>query len=414
MESLPRNKGIVLKLWICLLAGLALPCQVTAQTVLVVWHSYRGQEKVAFEKVVENFNRANALRKISVTTLAVPYDAYADKITAAIPRGKGPDVFIFAQDRLGGWIEAANTVEPLDFYLDDAVKQRFLKSTTDAMTYHGSIYGLPLNFKTLALIYNKALIKTPPKTSGELVKLAKKFTQPQAGRFGLAYWYSNWYYHAALMNAFGGRAFDPGPEPVLDNPENIKSLIYLLKWCNTDKIMPADPSTALVTTLFNTQKTPMVFNGPWFLGEIDAHIKYGVAVLPTIDEIGGKPMRPWITVEGVYIALPSRHKEESFAFATYITSVEAAKIMATIGRQLPANKAVYALPEIAGDPVLSAFRKQLDTAVPMPNFAEMTMMWSPASTAMNKIVKGAASPEEAMREAQRAVVESVRGLRKSQ
>jgi arabinogalactan oligomer/maltooligosaccharide transport system substrate-binding protein len=158
----------------------------------------------------------------------------------------------------------------------------------------------------------------------------------------------------------------------------------------------------------------MVFNGPWFLGEIDAHIKYGVAVLPTIDEIGGKPMRPWITVEGVYIALPSRHKEESFAFATYITSVEAAKIMATIGRQLPANKAVYALPEIAGDPVLSAFRKQLDTAVPMPNFAEMTMMWSPASTAMNKIVKGAASPEAAMREAQQALVESVKSLRKGQ
>ena len=414
MESLPWYKGIVFKLWICLLAGLALPCQVAAQTVLVVWHSYRGQEKVAFEKVVENFNRANAPGKISVTTLAVPYDAYADKITAAIPRGKGPDVFIFAQDRLGGWIEAANTVEPLDFYLDDAVKQRFLKSTTDAMTYRGSVYGLPLNYKTLALIYNKDLIKTPPKTSGELVKVAKKFTQPSAGRFGLAYWYSNWYYHAALMNAFGGRAFDPGPRPVLDNTENIKSLNYLLKWCNTDKIMPADPSTALVTTLFNTKKTPMVFNGPWFLGEIDANIKYGVAVLPTIDEAGGKPMRPWITVEGVYIALPSKHKEEAYAFATYITSVEAAKIMATIGRQLPANKAVYTLPEIAGDPVLSAFRKQLDVSVPMPNFAEMTMMWSPASTAMNKIVKGAASPEAAMREAQQALVESVKSLRKGQ
>ena len=50
----------------------------------------------------------------------MPYDAFADKITAAVPRGKGPDVFIFAQDRLGGWMEAGNTVEPLDFFLDDA------------------------------------------------------------------------------------------------------------------------------------------------------------------------------------------------------------------------------------------------------------------------------------------------------
>ena len=67
---------------------------------LVVWHAYRGTEKTAFEKVVEAYNAAPAGRK-HVTTLAVPYDAYADKITAAVPRGKGPDVFIFAQDHLG-------------------------------------------------------------------------------------------------------------------------------------------------------------------------------------------------------------------------------------------------------------------------------------------------------------------------
>ena len=81
------------------------------QKEIVVWHAYRGDEKAAFEKVVDEFNKANA-GKIKVTTLAVPYDAFADKITAAVPRGKGPDVFIFAQDRLGGWIAAGNTVEP--------------------------------------------------------------------------------------------------------------------------------------------------------------------------------------------------------------------------------------------------------------------------------------------------------------
>ncbi len=72
----------------------------------MVWHGYRGGEKAAFEKVADTFNKANA-GKIKVSTLAVPYDAFADKITAAVPRGKGPNVFIFAQDRLGGWVAAA-------------------------------------------------------------------------------------------------------------------------------------------------------------------------------------------------------------------------------------------------------------------------------------------------------------------
>ncbi len=116
---------------------------------LVVWHAYRGGEKDAFEKVVAAYNAQNAAKGVKVSTLAVPYDAFADKITAAVPRGKGPDVFIYAQDRLGGWVEAGNTIEPIDFYLDQATSDRFVPSTLEAMTYHGSVYGLPLNFKVL-------------------------------------------------------------------------------------------------------------------------------------------------------------------------------------------------------------------------------------------------------------------------
>ena len=65
---------------------------------LVVWHAYRGAEKAAFEKVIELFEKSPAAKGQKVSTLAIPYDAYADKISAAVPRGKGPDVFIYAQD----------------------------------------------------------------------------------------------------------------------------------------------------------------------------------------------------------------------------------------------------------------------------------------------------------------------------
>ncbi|HXU29224.1 MAG TPA: extracellular solute-binding protein, partial [Thermoanaerobaculia bacterium] len=87
------------------------PGALFAQKEIVVWHAYRGDEKAAFEKVVANFNASPAGKGLKVTTLAVPYDAMADKITAAVPRGNGPDVFIFAQDRMGGWVEAGKTIE---------------------------------------------------------------------------------------------------------------------------------------------------------------------------------------------------------------------------------------------------------------------------------------------------------------
>lgn len=403
----------LLKAVLALVLGSCVAAVQAAPTTLTIWHAYRGKEKAAFEKVIANYNKQAAARGVEVTTLAVPYDAYADKITAAVPRGKGPDVFIFAQDRLGGWVEGGNTVEPISFFLDDKTRAQFLPNMLEAMTYRDTVYGLPLNYKCITLIYNKKLIKTPPATSGELVKLAKSLTDATVGKFGLAYAYNDYYYHAALQNAFGGRAFDPGPKPALNAPENVAAMNLLLKWIGKDKILPAEPSTALITSLFNEGKAAMVFSGPWFLGEIAPGVDYGLAPLPAIDEAGGKPMLPWLTIEGVYVAQSSRHKEAAYDLASYLVSEEAGLILTVEGRQLHTNKAVYAHKAVADDPVLAAFRRQLDTATPMPNFAEMTVMWSPATTAMNTIVRGAAKPKAALDKAQASVEKDIAALRKS-
>jgi arabinogalactan oligomer/maltooligosaccharide transport system substrate-binding protein len=379
---------------------------------IVVWHAYRAEEKEAFEKVVARYNASPAARGNRVTTLAVPYDAFADKITAAVPRGKGPDIFIYAQDRLGGWIVAGNTVDPVDFFLDKATRDRFIPTTLDAVTYKGTVYGLPLNYKVITMIYNKKLVTAPPKTSGELVAVAKKLTNQRAGHFGLAYSYADFYYHACLMNGFGGRVFDPKGRPVLNSPQNAQSLELLMKWFEKDRILPAEPSTALITSLFNEGKAAIVFSGPWFLGEIAKGVDYGLALLPTLDEADGKPMRPWMTVEGVFIATPSKNKDAAYEFAKYLTDLPAAKVLAIDGRQTPSNKAVYDDPQVARDSVLQAFRKQVDVAVPMPNLAEMTMVWSPATTAMNTITKKAATPQAALDAAQKKVEADIAGLRK--
>jgi arabinogalactan oligomer/maltooligosaccharide transport system substrate-binding protein len=381
-----------------------------AQTELVVWHGYRGAEKAAFEKVVQMFMDQNA--GIAIKTLAVPYDAYADKITAAVPRGRGPDVFIFAQDRMGGWVASGNTLEPLDFFLDDELTGRFLDSTLDAMTYQDSMWGLPLNYKCITMIYNKELIGDPPKTSAELVATAKKLTDAKVGKFGLAYHYSDFYYHSALMNGFGGGVFDAKNQPTMNRPENVQALELLMKWVDGEKILPLEPSTALITSLFNDGKAAMVFSGPWFLGEISDSVDIGLATLPTLDEAGGQPMRPWMTVEGVYISQPSEHKDEAFEFVTFLTGTEAGVVMALEGGQTPANKKVYDNAKVAADPVLSAFRAQVETAVPMPNLPEMTMMWSPATTAMNAIVRKSSTPKAAMDQAQKEVQDRISKLRK--
>ncbi|RKG78999.1 extracellular solute-binding protein [Corallococcus exercitus] len=396
---------------LCLCAVGLLPVPSFAATELVLWHAYRAEEKAALEKVVAEYNKANE-GKVKVTTLAVPYDAYADKISATVPRGKGPDLFIFAQDRLGGWIEAGNTVEPIDFFLDDATKKRFIPTTMEAMTYRGTTYGLPLNYKVITLIYNKKLVPTPPKTSGEMVTMAKKLTDAKAGRFGLAYAYNDFYYHAAVMNGFGGGVFDAKGAPTMNSPANVKSVEQVLKWKNKDGILPAEPSSALITSLFNEGKAAMVFSGPWFLGEVSKNVEYGLATLPTLDENKGTPMKPWMTVEGVYVAAPSKNKEAAYDFAKFLTDAGPGKTLALEGRQSPSNTAVYQDAKVAADPLLKAMKAQVDVAVPMPNLPEMSMVWTPATSAMNTVFKNTATPKAALDAAQKSVAKDVAGLRK--
>jgi len=155
-----RNSRLVICIALGLLCGVS---AVAAPPVeLVVWHAYRGGEAAALEKVVAAYNAARAGAGIKVTTLPVPYDAFADKITAAVPRGRTGHVHL-RQDRLGGWVEAGKTIEPIDFFVDQATKDRFIATTVEAMTYHGTIYALPLNYKVLTMVYNKKLVTKPPR-----------------------------------------------------------------------------------------------------------------------------------------------------------------------------------------------------------------------------------------------------------
>jgi arabinogalactan oligomer/maltooligosaccharide transport system substrate-binding protein len=122
-------------------------------------------------------------------------------------------------------------------------------------------------------------------------------------------------------------------------------------------------------------------------------------------------MRPCVTVEGVYLAAPSKNKEAAFDFVKYLTDVEAGKVMALEGRQSPANVGVYKDPAVARDPILPAFNEQVQAAIPMPNIPEMTMFWSPATTALLTILRGT-DPKAALDKAQAQVQKDVANLRK--
>jgi arabinogalactan oligomer/maltooligosaccharide transport system substrate-binding protein len=204
------------------------------------------------------------------------------------------------------------------------------------------------------------------------------------------------------MHAFGGRLFGSAGELTVSSAANVKSVALLQSWLG-EGFLPAGPSTTLITSLFNEGKLAMVIGGPSFVERIDPAVPFGVAPLPVLDEVGGKPMRPWITVQGLHIAYTSRHKTQAAQLAALLTNLASARTLALEGKLIPAHQAVYQDPQVSGDWVLHGFRRQLDTAVPMPNHPAVPRAWGPLARALEAVVEKRESPQAALDAAQREI-----------
>ena len=359
-------------------AALAQPVELT------LWHAYRGAERETLDALLEQYDEAHP--ELTITPLALPSESITSKLEAAIPRGNGPELFIKPHERVGAW-GPRGLMAPAT-----ADAEAFHPTTVEALTYEGVRYGYPLAFKCVALFYNTDLIDRPPATTDELMAVGRALTG--AGSYGLAYESASAYYFGAFLHGFGGGVFDGG-EVSLDRPENAEALAWT-KSLQDSGLLPEEPTGALVSQLFNEGQAAMVLNGPWFLGEIEG-VDYGIAPLPVVSETG-LPAAPYLTVEAIFVSGEAEHPAEAEALARWLTGTEASLVRATEGRQPVATLEAYE--QLGDDTVLAAFRKALDTSVPMPNRPEMAATWEPLARALRAGMRGSLAPDVAMRSAQ--------------
>lgn len=349
---------------------------------IVLWHSYRATEQDALMKAIETYEAEHPTHKIRV--LAVPHDAFASKLSTAIPRGHGPDLFIFAHERIGSWV-ASKIVAPISLSAEE--KASFFPITVEAFTYKNAIYGFPLSFKCLALFYNKKLVLNPPTTTDDLVTIGRALTRSHRATYALAYATDEFYFHAPWLFGFGGTLFDETGRVQLNTKPMIDSFRFAQRLVLQEGIVPQEANTALATRLFNDGSTAMVINGPWFVGEIDDAIDYGIAPIPEVSETH-HTAKPFLTVEGIVLSAHSHKTESALQFARYLAGEKGSKLRATIGKQPVAHRATYDDPDIARDEILSAFRRQLEHSVIMNSSPAMQALWEPAKGALKAALRG--------------------------
>jgi arabinogalactan oligomer/maltooligosaccharide transport system permease protein len=385
----------VLASWMVLSA-----CEVVEPDV-VVWHAYRGAEAEAITEVAEAFREAHP--EITLEVVPVPFQAYANKLTSSIPRDNGPDVFIFAQERIGGWADAG-VIQALDPTEHEALLSEIPASLLDACRYRDALYGFPLSTKTTALFYNTELLAslggTPPETTDELLALASSFNDPERGRFGLVYPIDDFYYHSAWWFGFGGDLVDASGAPGLDDAAGARSLAFAAGLQNTLELVPRDADYGVTKDLFTSGAALFAINGPWFVGEL-GDTPYGVVPLPTISETGRRAS-PFVTVESVFLSAQAvgDREADALAFATFLAGEPGARIRASTGRQVVTHDAALASSTLGEDPLYRAFGEAAAFGTPMPNRPDMLAFWEPARRSLQQVLRGSKAPEQAVADAQ--------------
>ncbi|HSO32545.1 MAG TPA: extracellular solute-binding protein [Labilithrix sp.] len=367
---------------------------------VVVWHPYRGGEQKALEQIAARFE---AEQHVTVTMLAIPYEAYLSKLEAAIPRGNGPDVFLGPHNRLGEYL-LHGLVAPAGDAFPEGDVEAYEPATVAAITTEGQRWAVPLASKCIALYVNTALLQTPPRTLEELA--AKKASLPK-GTWPLVYEAQSVYFHAAILHAYGGTLFaneqfamvGPAAERSLDEAREL----------TRQGIVPQEPSGDLVKQLFASGSAATAISGPWLAGDLDgSRVHYEVVPLPAIE--GAGPMRPYLTVEGAFLTREGAQRSDARAFARMLGSESAARERAETGQQVVATRAFWAS-EASRAPsvkILRAFHDASNDAIPMPVSVAMNPVWVPAEDALKKVLRGEETSKAALDEAKARYLDIMR------
>jgi maltose/maltodextrin transport system substrate-binding protein/arabinogalactan oligomer/maltooligosaccharide transport system substrate-binding protein len=330
-----------------------------------------------------------------------------DNLILRGPAGEGPDIIIGAHDWLGQLV-TAGVVEPLD--LGDKLAS-FDEVAIDAMTYDGTLYGMPYATEAIALYYNKDLVPEPPATWDELKSTALALQNDAASGVvqGLCLQQGDPYHTYPLLTGFGGYIFGRDPATNAYNPQDVgldteggiayaNELDQLVK----DGLLRPDIDYGACLSQMTTEQSAFWITGPWALGDFTTSgINFGVAPIPTMENTPA----PFVGVQGMMVSSFAPNKLIAQTFLNeFMAADDAMGQLFEVGQRPPAW-----LPTAATvtDENVIAFTTSGADGNPMPAIPEMSSVWTSWTDAINLIFRQEQEAEAAIRDAATEIRETI-------
>ena len=332
-------------------------------------------------------------------------DGLTDKFQSAAQSGKGPDIVIWAHDRLGEWADAG-LLKPLE--IEDDFKAAFLPMTWDAVTHDKQIWGYPLALEAVSLIYNKKIVTgSPPAQLSEVPAFANELKAKHPNVIPIMWDYGSPYFSWPFLASDGGYPFKKveGGYDVKDAgvnvPGAVKGLQEIVGLLNAGTL-PKGSTYSVMEQKMCRGELAMMISGPWAWLELrKCGIDFDLAPLPGV---GGKPGKPFVGVLSALInrATPNGDLAVQFLEEYVCTADGLRTIDADIAIGVPALKAL-AEELSAKNPLIKITYENALNGVVMPNVPQMGKFWGAMGAALQIATSGQATPQAALDEAEKTL-----------
>jgi len=299
-----------------------------------------------------------------------------DDFISQVPAGQGPDVIVGAHDWLGKLVQNG-VVAPIE--LGDKAAD-FLPVATQAMSYDGTLYGLPYSVENIALVKNNALVKdATPATFDDLVAQAKAAGTDYSVLIQQDEKTGDPYHMYPLQTSFGSPVFGTDASGAydankltLDSDQGRAFAAYLAK-LGAEGVVNTSVSGDVAKEAFLAGKAPYMITGPWNTGDF---AKAGLDIsIEKVPSAGGQPSQPFVGVQGFFISSKSKNALLANEFVVnYLGTPDVQLALYQAGGRAPALTA--ALDQISSDPIVAGFAAVGKDGVPMPSIPAMDTVWA--------------------------------------
>lgn len=306
----------------------------------------------------------------------------------------GPDMYFYAHDSLGMLVEMG-ILAPITDVISESDEADLLPMTVRAGTYQDTQYMLPVYFETLLFMYNKDLWEGDvPGTTEDLYAYMEAHTDTTAGTYAVVNQHSTAYNVSPFIHGFGGYIINEDARPGLNLQETKDAITYNRKFA----ALQADGDYNTVTTLFNDGKAAAIIGGPWLVTGIkEAGIDLGIKSLSEFTLPNGEKLAPYSGVQGVGVMkYAAENKKDAIASVLKVLAGEqVGTALAVNASCAPANQKSYEDEQVSANEMISAMKITAETAQPMPNIPQMSVMWGPAESLLAAVNKSGEDVDEA-------------------